>query len=97
MGECTTEEPCEGEPYARFCESFHNNKTFRKGVRVMNSTRQARKKKRKKIISSHRLNNFVLTSTFKEEPGGDVGVICPECEGKIVIPLKVVIDFLPWW
>jgi len=40
IGECTTEEPCEGKPHAGFCEGFHNNKTFMKGVRVMNSTRQ---------------------------------------------------------
>lgn len=41
------------------------------------------------------MNNFVLPSKFKEEPGGDVSMICPECKGKIVIPLQVVIDFSP--
>ena len=40
IGECITEEPWEGKPHARFCKGFHNNKTFMKGVRVMNSTRQ---------------------------------------------------------
>jgi len=47
------------------------------------------------MAPSRKLNNFVLPSKFKGEPGGDVSVICPECEGKIVIPLKVVIDFSP--
>jgi len=30
----------EGKPHVRVWEGFHNDKTFRKGVRVMNSTRQ---------------------------------------------------------
>ena len=47
------------------------------------------------MAPSRKLNNFVLPSKFKGEPGGDVSVICPECGDKIVIPLKVVIDFSP--
>jgi hypothetical protein len=41
------------------------------------------------------MNNFVLPSKFKKESGSDVSVICPKCEGEIVIPLQVVIDFSP--
>jgi hypothetical protein len=56
---------------------------------------RTRKKRRKERAPGRKLSSFVLPSKFKKESGSEVSVICPECEGKIIIPLQVVIDFSP--